>query len=103
MPELGRLNRKQIAALAGLAPYNRDSGRYCGQRTVWGGRREVRQALYMATLAAVRSNPPIRDVYDRLKANGKPSKVALTACMRRLLTILNAMIRDQTPWVLNSA
>lgn len=103
LPELGHLNRKQIAALAGLAPYNRDSGMHRGQRIIWGGRREVRQALYMATLSAVRSNPPIRDFYDRLKANGKPSKVALTACMRRLLTILNAMIRDQSPWVLNNA
>lgn len=99
LPELGHLDRKQIAALAGLAPYNRDSGRYRGQRVIWGGRREVRQALYMATLAAVRSNPPIRDFYQRLKAAGKPSKVALTACMRRLLTMLNAMVRDQAPWV----
>lgn len=98
LPELGHLDRKQIAALAGLAPYNRDSGRYRGQRVIWGGRREVRQALYMATLAAVRSNPPIRDFYDRLKGAGKPSKVALTACMRRLLTVLNAMVRDQAPW-----
>jgi len=103
LPELGRLNRKQIVALAGLAPYNRDSGTQRGQRTVWGGRQTVRTALYMATLSAVRSNPPIRDFYTRLKANGKPSKVALTACMRRLLTILNAMVRDQRPWMLNNA
>ena len=103
LPELGHLDRKQIAALAGLAPYNRDSGRYRGQRIIWGGRKEVRQALYMATLAAVRSNPPIRDFYERLKAAGKPSKVALTACMRRLLTILNAMVREQAPWAHTSA
>jgi len=103
LPELGRLNRKQIVALAGLAPYNCDSGQRRGQRTIWGGRREVRTVLYMATLAAIRSNPPIRDFYARLKANGKPSKVALTACMRRLLTILNAMVRDQQPWMPNNA
>jgi transposase len=103
LPELGHLNRKQIVALAGLAPYNRDSGHLRGQRMIWGGRREVRQALYMATLAAVRSNPPIRDFYARLKANGKPSKVALIACMRRLLTILNAMVRDQRPWMPHNA
>ncbi len=103
LPELGHLNRKQIVALAGLAPYNRDSGLHRGRRMIWGGRREVRQALYMATLAAVRSNPQIRDFYTRLKANGKPSKVALTACMRRLLTILNAMVRDQRPWVPSNA
>ena len=103
LPELGRLNRKQIAALAGLAPYNRDSGTLRGQRVVWGGRREVRQALYMATLAAIRSNPPIRSFYGRLKDKGKPSKVAMTACMRKLLTMLNAMIRDQSPWMASSA
>lgn len=103
LPELGHLNRKQIVALAGLAPYNRDSGHLRGQRMIWGGRKEVRQALYMATLAAVRSNPPIRDFYARLKANGKPSKVALTACMRRLLTILNAMVRDQRSWMPHNA
>jgi len=103
LPELGRLNRKQIVALAGLAPYNRDSGLHRGQRMIWGGRRDIRQALYMATLAAVRSNPPIRDFDTRLKESGKPSKVALTACMRRLLTILNAMVRDQRPWMTNNA
>lgn len=99
LPELGRLNHKQIAALAGLAPFNRDSGTLRGQRMIWGGRREVRQALYMATLAAIRSNPAIRTFYQRLKASGKPSKVAITACMRKLLTTLNAMLRDQTPWM----
>jgi len=98
LPELGRLNSRQIAALAGLAPYNRDSGTLRGQRMIWGGRKEVRQALYMATLSAIRCNPSIRGFYHRLKANGKPSKVAITACMRKLLVTLNAMVRDQTPW-----
>lgn len=98
LPELGRLNPKQIAALAGLAPFNRDSGTLRGKRIVWGGRRDVRTALYMATVSAIRANPPIRDFYQRLKANGKPSKVAITACMRKLLVVLNAMLRDQQPW-----
>lgn len=98
LPELGRLNPKQIAALAGLAPFNRDSGTLRGKRIIWGGRRDVRTALYMATVSAIRANPPIRDFYRRLKANGKPSKVAITACMRKLLVILNAMLRDQQPW-----
>lgn len=98
LPELGRLNSRQIAALAGLAPYNRDSGTLRGQRMIWGGRKEVRQVLYMATLSAIRCNPPIGDFYRRLKANGKPSKVAITACMRKLLVALNAMVRDQAPW-----
>lgn len=98
LPELGRLNHKQIAALAGLAPFNRDSGTLRGQRMIWGGRHEVRTALYMATVSAIRANPPIRDFYERLKSNGKPSKVALTACMRKLLVTLNAMLRDQIPW-----
>jgi transposase len=98
LPELGRLNPKQIAALAGLAPFNRDSGTMRGKRIIWGGRHDVRTALYMATLAAIKANPPIRDFYQRLKANGKPSKVAITACMRKLLVVLNAMLRDQQPW-----
>lgn len=98
LPELGRLNHKQIAALAGLAPFNRDSGTWRGQRMVWGGRQCVRTALYMATVSAIRANPPIRDFYQRLKGKGKPSKVAITACMRKLLVMLNAMLRDQRPW-----
>lgn len=98
LPELGSLNRKQIAALVGLAPFNRDSGTLRGHRTVWGGRADVRRALYMATMSAIRFNPSIRPFYDRLRANGKPPKVALTACMRKLLTILNAMVRDQAEW-----
>lgn len=98
LPELGRLNRKQIAALVGIAPFNRDSGTLRGKRTVWGGRAVVRQILYMATLSAVRFNPPIAAFYRRLRANGKIAKVALVACMRKLLTMLNAMVRDGRPW-----
>lgn len=103
LPELGSLNRKQIAALVGLAPYNRDSGTLRGHRMIWGGRSEVREVLYMATLSAIRVNPPIRAFYRRLKAQGKPSKVALVACMRKLLTILNAIVRDGTSWSLQNA
>lgn len=98
LPELGRLNRRQIAALAGVAPFNRDSGRFRGTRAVWGGRARLRALLYMATLAAVRFNPLIRPFYQRLRAAGKKPKVALTACMRKLLTILNAMVRSGTRW-----
>lgn len=99
LPELGKLNRKQIAALVGVAPLNRDSGTLKGKRTVWGGRSNVRQALYMGALVAARHNPAIREFYKRLRAAGKTGKVALTACMRKLLTILNAMLKHQTPWV----
>jgi transposase len=98
LPELGSLNRKQIAALVGVAPMNRDSGRYRGQRRVWGGRAHVRSALYMGALTAIRYNPVIRAFYERLLARGKPRKVALTACMRKLLTMLNAMLRSGTHW-----
>ena len=98
MPELGQLNDKQIAALAGVAPLNRDSGRYRGKRFCWGGRARVRRVLYMAALSASRYNPTIRSFYQRLIAAGKLHKVALTACMRKLLVILNAMIRDMKPW-----
>lgn len=98
LPELGRLSHKQIAALAGLAPFNRDSGSLRGQRMLWGGRHTVRTAMYMATIAAIRFNPLIRDFYQRLKAKGKPSKVAIAACMRKLLVVLNAMLRDQKSW-----
>jgi transposase len=98
LPELGLLNRRQIAALVGVAPFNRDSGHMRGQRTVWGGRAVVRSALYMATLVATRHNPIIRDFYRHLLSQGKPKKLALTACMRKLLTILNAMVKHQTPW-----
>lgn len=98
LPELGTLNRKQIAALVGVAPLNRDSGTLRGKRTTWGGRATVRTAFYMATLVATRHNPLIRCFYERLCAAGKPKKVALTACMRKLLTILNAMLKCGTRW-----
>lgn len=103
LPELGTLTRQQIAALVGVAPLNRDSGRFRGSRHVWGGRAHVRAALYMGTLVATRFNPVIRAFYQRLCAAGKPKKVALTACMRKLLTILNAMLKHQTPWTLQCA
>lgn len=99
LPELGRLNRKQAAALVGVAPFSHDSGSTRGLRYCSGGRASVRTALYMATLSAIRCNPLIRDFYTQLKNRGKPSKVALVACMRKLLTILNAMIRDNKPWM----
>lgn len=98
LPELGNLDRKKIAALVGVAPFNRDSGTLRGKRTVWGGRATIRAALYMAALVASRFNPVIAQFYQRLLAAGKPKKLALTACMRKLLTILNAMIRDHKPW-----
>lgn len=98
LPELGTLNRKQIAALVGVAPFPRDSGTQQGRRRIWGGRAEVRAALYMAALTGVRHNPSLKAFYQRLRAAGKLPKVALTACMRKLLTILNAMIKHQTPW-----
>lgn len=98
LPELGSLDRKAIAALAGLAPFNRDSGSMRGRRTIWGGRASVRAVLYMAALVASRHNPTIAAFYGRLRQAGKPPKVALTACMRKLLTILNAVLRDQRPW-----
>lgn len=98
LPELGRLNRKQIAALVGVAPFNRDSGQYRGQRRTWGGRAPVRATLYMATVASVRCNPVIQAFYARLCAAGKPKKLALVACMRKLLTILNAMMRRRARW-----
>jgi transposase len=98
LPELGMLNRKQIAALAGLAPFNRDSENMRGSRCIWGGRAQVRRVLYMATVAAVRSNPTIKTFYFRLRTNGKHAKPALTACMRKLLVILNAMLHHKTHW-----
>lgn len=98
LPELGLLNRKQVAALVGVAPFHRDSGRLRGHRTMWGGRAPVRTALYRATLVATRWNPVIRQCYQRLRAAGKAPKVALVAAMRKLLTILNAMVHHGTPW-----
>jgi transposase len=98
LPELGTLSHKQIAALVGVAPLNRDSGRWRGKRIIWGGRANVRAALYMPTVVAVRWNPLLREFYQRLVAAGKPKKVALVACMRKLLVILNAMLKHRTPW-----
>ena len=98
LPELGALSRGQIAALVGVAPFNRDSGTLRGKRTVWGGRRRVRAALYMAALVASRYNPVIKDFYQKLCSTGKPKKVALTACMRKLLVILNSMVRHGRDW-----
>jgi transposase len=103
LPELGTLDRRQIAALVGVAPLNRDSGTLRGKRTVWGGRAKVRATLYMATLVATRFNPVLRAFYQRLLAAGKPKKVALTACMRKMLTILNAMLKHRTPWQVDHA
>ena len=98
LPELGDLGGKQIASLVGLAPFNRDSRALRGRRTVWGGRVRVRQILYMATLAATRTNPIIHGFYKRLCAAGKAKKAALTACMRKLLVILNSMLKHGAPW-----
>jgi transposase len=98
LPELGRLDRKRIAALVGIAPLNHDSGTWRGRRAVWGGRANVRRTLYMATLSAIRFNPTLRAFHARLRAAGKAKKVAIVACMRKLLTILNAMVRDNAPW-----
>ena len=98
VPELGTLNRKQIAALVGVAPINRDSGTLRGKRAIWGGRATARAVLYMASLSALRSNPAFRAFYRRLLAAGKPKKVAITAVMRKLLVVLNAIVRDRLPW-----
>jgi transposase len=99
LPELGKLSGRKVAALVGVAPFNRDSGTYTGKRCIWGGRASVRQALYMATLAAIRTSPTIRAFYDRLVAAGKPKKVAHVATMRKLLVMLNALIRVGASWV----
>lgn len=98
LPELGSLSPRELSALVGVAPLNRDSGIFRGRRSVWGGRAKVREALYMGALIASRHNPHIKTFYERLVASGKPKKVALVACMRKLLTILNAVMRDRTPW-----
>ncbi len=98
LPELGTLTRQQIAALVGVAPLNCDSGTLRGKRTIWGGRAQVRTVLYMSTLVATRFNPQIKAFYERLLAAGKVKKVALTACMHKFLTILNAMLKHRTPW-----
>ena len=98
LPELGRLNRREIAALVGLAPFNRDSGFQRGKRVIWGGRAAVRSVLYMAVLAAIRGNNVIAAFHRKLVEKGKPAKVALTAAMRKLLTRLNAMMKQNQPW-----
>jgi len=98
LPELGILSHKKIAALVGIAPFNRDSGKHRGERRIWGGRCKIRQSLYMAALSAARSNPAIETFYQRLVAGGKEKKVALTACMHKLLTILNAMLKHNSYW-----
>lgn len=98
LPELGNLNRRQIAALVGVAPLNRDSGKFRGKRSVWGGRAQLRAVLYMAALSASRVNPALRSFYLRLIEAGKKPKVALTACMRKLIGILNAIVKNRTPW-----
>lgn len=98
LPELGTLNRKQVGALAGLAPYNNDSGKFKGKRSIRGGRSVVRNVLYMATRAAARFNPAIKNLYQRLLQAGKPNKVATVACMRKLLTILNHLVKTNSPW-----
>ena len=103
LSELGSLNRKKIAALVGVAPFASDSGRFHGKRIIWGGRAPVRSALYMAALVGVRHNPVLREFYSRLRADGKEPKVALVACMRKLLTILNAMVRTNTYWKKSSS
>ncbi|MCU7811845.1 MAG: transposase, partial [Candidatus Thiodiazotropha sp. (ex Notomyrtea botanica)] len=98
LPELGTLNNKQIAALVGVAPFNRDSGKLRGKRRIRGGRSSVRTVLFMSMLTSIQHNTLIRNTYQRLLANGKHKKVALTACMRKMITILNAMLRNNTPW-----
>ena len=98
LPELGTLDRRAIAKLVGVAPLNHDSGQQRGQRRIWGGRADIRHVLYMAALVAARRNPVIRAFYQRLRASGKPAKVALVACMRKLLTILNTILKTKRPW-----
>lgn len=98
LPELGRLNRKQVAALAGVAPFNHDSGKKQGQRHIWGGRSAVRTALYMCVVSGLRCNPVLKAFYTRLTDKGKPAKVALVACIRKLLIILNTLVRTKASW-----
>ena len=98
LPELGTLNRQQISKLVGVAPLNRDSGQHRGTRHIYGGRAGLRRVLYMAALTASRHNAVLKEFYQRLRANHKPFKVAITACMRKLLSIINVMIRDNTTW-----
>lgn len=98
LPELGDLSGKDISALAGVAPFNRESGKHQGERIIWGGRSQVRRVLSMAAVCAARCNPVIRAFYERLRGQGKPAKVALTACMHKLLLSMNAMLKHHSPW-----
>jgi transposase len=102
-PELGQLNRREIAKLTGVAPLSNDSGKHRGKRFVWGGRADVRAVLYMAAVSAIRCNPAIKAFADRLKQAGKPAKVVIVACMRKLLTIMNAMLKNNAPWTAKTA
>lgn len=102
-PELGQLNRREIAKLSGVAPLANDSGKHRGKRFVWGGRADVRAVLYMAAVSAIRCNPAIKAFADRLKHAGKPAKVVIVACMRKLLTIMNAMVKNNAPWTAKTA
>lgn len=97
-PELGKLNRREIAALTGVAPLANDSGKHRGKRAIWGGRADIRAVLYMAAISAIRFNPAIKVFAERLKKSGKPAKVVIVACMRKLLTIMNAMLKNNAPW-----
>jgi transposase len=98
LPEIGTMNRRQIAALVGVAPLNRDSGKYKGRRTIWGGRARIRSVLYMCAISGICHNPKIKAFYNRLISSGKKHKVAITACMRKLMIILNTMIKNDTCW-----
>ena len=98
LPELGTISHKSISYLVGVAPLNRDSGKFRGKRRIWGGRAKIRSVLYMAALVAVRFNPLIKEFYKHLRDKGKPKKVALTACMHKLLIILNAMMKNNSSW-----
>ena len=100
LPELGKIGNKQISALMGVAPLNHDSGQKKGKRSIWGGRGAIRSALYMAAVVGIRHNPVIKEFYERLIKLGKPAKVALTACMHKLIVIMNAMVRHNTLWKL---
>jgi transposase len=102
-PELGALSRRQIAALAGVAPLANDSGKHRGKRSIWGGRAEVRAVLYRATISAMRCNEMIKAFANRLKQAGKPAKIVIVACMRKLLTIMNAVLKNNTSWTLKNA
>ncbi len=99
LPEIGTLNRKQIAALVGVAPLSRDSGLFRGKRKIWGGRGSIRSVLYMSVTCAIRFNPQLKEFYQRLRDAGKLHKVAITACMRKLLVVLNSMVKNRTHWV----